>query len=490
MTHVAEMTYARIVKLESLVPASGLICLAYLAACGTSSPDEPPLSVTPVVRFALAQTFGFEGSPTLCDLDHDGRLELVAPVASDLFPGELRVLDAQNGALRFRNAEAHAAYSYPFCTDVNADGTDDVLIAGRGSDVWAISGTDGATLYRLGQSNPGAFPAFVNELGSVVGDSTGALFVALRGSYENGVPGAVVAFDRTGIVRARWDEPAGAEIYSSPAIARLDADTFRVVIGSGGEQRPGAVHVLEYDETNELFTLMASVPSGCDGGGFVASPALADLDGDGTLEIAAADFCGHGIAFTALGRTLFDVHVPERYATANPTFVRHGDRVDVLFAFAAFSPSVASTIDIAESVLVRVSSATAREVFRTTLPTLALATPSTLELTGDDVTDVLVVGTDLRLVNEGGLAPLTAGLFLVDGATGALRAHHPYGNAASSPIIGDVDADGAPDVFVFDSLHDQPEPHALMRIELVGATYDAARTATGFRGFPRHDGAL
>ncbi|MEZ5096449.1 MAG: VCBS repeat-containing protein [Nocardioides sp.] len=103
---------------------------------GTAAVQKPRF----VRRIATGQT-GWFSSPGLVDLDHDGRLEIVAPFYSTF------VFDAQGHQLGRRSATQGRVYAPAVVADLDADGVTDIVVAGSG-------GTVAAYQFRGGRLRP------------------------------------------------------------------------------------------------------------------------------------------------------------------------------------------------------------------------------------------------------------------------------------------------------------------------------------------------
>ncbi len=208
---------------------------------------------------------GVFGSPALCDVDNDGDTE----IAFGSWDQNIYLLDHLGNSLwnqlqpaitwdGFHNADS--VWSSASCADLNRDGDDEIVI---GAD---ISG------------------------GGVLPDGT---------PTQNG--GFLYVFDGDGDVLVRRYMPE--VIASSPAIGDLDGNgTLEIVVGTGwfwwrqgGDIAPSYVYAfdtshldetMDYANPNKL-PYLPGWPQRTDYPGF-SSPALADLDGNGDLEIVIA----------------------------------------------------------------------------------------------------------------------------------------------------------------------------------------------------------
>lgn len=443
-----------------------------------------PAVVTPVLRWLVPSARNVEGSMTLCDLDHDGVPEVVASLSDSGGAGHVHALDARTGETRFRTDDEALVFTAPRCADVDGVGVDDVIVGGRASDVFFFSGDDGAALGRLDAEHPASLFAPSAFVSTVVADrAVGApLLATSTGNRYLARPGVLVAFGVAGDVTAVYDEPEGHEVYASPAVSRRDADTLRIAIGSGGETAPGALRIVDLEVSTGVFTSRALAPSACDSGGYIASPALADLDGDGEHEAVGVDFCGRAVALSVAGGVLWTWTSARLYGSANPIVVdlEQDGALEVVVVIGGTNPSVPGSFEDRRSELAVLDGATGAPRFTVTLPTTIMATPFVLDANDDGTSDVFVLGA--RFVDYGDTPPGT-GLHVLDGTRGADLLRVPFGNGAGTPVLGDPDDDGVPDLFVTDGVYDHDRaPRAIMRIELEGARFERARHPSGFRG--------
>jgi hypothetical protein len=130
-------------------------------------------------------------------------------------------------------------------------------------------------------------PAIVNLLG----DAAPETVVSLNDGF-------VYAFSSKGETLWRYDVSKGApKVFSSePAVADLNGDGRPEVIVGTYSLAPSGGHLLVLENTGALL-FDIELPNQGDNGngiGIPAAPAIGDLDGDGTLEIAVLTF-DHGV---------------------------------------------------------------------------------------------------------------------------------------------------------------------------------------------------
>ena len=478
--------------IAAVLPPMGIMSLC---GCGSEAasgadaavPSCPEDELTPCWSVMMAG--GVEGSPTVCDLDGDGRLEALVPISVFDQPDKsyLIALDAITGSLVWQSAMGGASYSYPYCVDVNGDGVEDLLVGGRTMDVAALSGVDGERLWSLAQTYPDEFPGndSSGNTSSVAGASIEAqtLFVSAGGGNSH-APGRLLALRPDGSLLQTWFEPANQLVYSSPAVVRLFTGELLVAIGSGGEKSPGRLHWLQFDESTDRFSYRAGIASACLEGGFIASPMWGDLTGDALPELVGTDFCGGVHAVSIDGSRLWSYADEVLYGTANPLLADlTGDGTfDVVAAFHSFNFSIPETWERVTSAVVVLHGLTGDLLWRTELSTILFASPISADFDLDGVEDVWLVGT--------GLPNQESEFTVLSGTSGELLYTKVGGGGFGTPVLGDFDRNGSIDVLFteMESVEDPVGPGHILRMEFPDRPYTPTASFSGFRGIPVHSG--
>jgi hypothetical protein len=251
-----------------------------------------------------------ESSPTVADLDHNGKLEIIQGVGSTFVanqPGGLVVFNADGstrctwlgadnmtvwGMVPKPDGYPEGVFSTPAVGDVDGDGFPDIVFGGWDSYIHALD--------RNCHELPG-FPFFNDDtiwsspaLYDVDGDGRQEIFIggdSHAGGSQNWPGGNVRALDwANGTVRQLWIVRIREVVHSSLAIGDIDGDgRLEVVHGAGdfywgtnNHNNPDSYKVYAWHV--EDGSPVAGWPQTTNGVVW-SSPTLADLNGDGHPEV-------------------------------------------------------------------------------------------------------------------------------------------------------------------------------------------------------------
>ncbi|NLE43624.1 MAG: hypothetical protein GX620_02785 [Chloroflexi bacterium] len=262
-------------------------------------------------------------SPAIADVDRDGKPEVIVGlggyVGTPCWHGGVVALNGQTGAVKWTfdtqdwlnhspDGWLDGVYSSPAVGDVNGDGKLEIAFGAWDQCIYLLDGATGSPLWpELNgvpkQQHCGGH-GFYNEdtiwsspaLADLTNDGRLEIVIGadISAGNQNGDPsgGYVYVLRHDGTILAR--EWLDQTIYSSPAVGDLDNDgRLEIVIGTGTwlAGKGYYVKVFNLDVSAGRLTHKYTL-STC--GRVFSSPALADINGDGYLDIVAIAHIGDG----------------------------------------------------------------------------------------------------------------------------------------------------------------------------------------------------
>ena len=191
--------------------------------------------------------------------------------------------------------------------DLNGDGVDEIVVTSFNGSVYAFR-QDGSVLWLYENDDSVQSGAAIGDI-----DRDGSPEVVFGADSSESIyfhaGGFVTILNANGATKFRI--PTGEVIWSSPVLADITGDGFlEIVVGTGlnfsltdptvspqrrAEARLAANQILAYDHQGQVVPgwpyRTTSDPSA--NRQVYSSPAVADLDGDGMLEVAALDLAGY-----------------------------------------------------------------------------------------------------------------------------------------------------------------------------------------------------
>jgi hypothetical protein len=259
---------------------------------------------------------GFWSSPALGDVDGDGKLEIVAGG-----------WDQRVHVWRYDGTELpgwprftfDTVWSSPALADVNRDGKQEIIV---GTDA-----ADGGYLhvYRADGSDLPGFPKHIDQtiysspaVADLNGDGWPDIVVG-TGNFYPGRGNAVYAWDSWGNPLPGWPVATGGQVMSSPSVGDIDGDGKPEVVVGANDSKVYAFHgngspvagwpVVVQDNFGQTAPL------------FYASPVLANFDADPYPEVYINQFCdtvvldGNGQYLSQQGNT--NVGKPSMYMVSS-----------------------------------------------------------------------------------------------------------------------------------------------------------------------------
>ncbi len=257
-----------------------------------------------------------DSSPAVADIDLDGTPEVVVGVGSAWVTnqnGSVIAFNGKTGAIEWQftggrdesNVWANSpqndgwcegVYSTPAIGDIDGDGYLDITFGAWDFYIWSVD--------RFGDPLPG-FPVNNDDtvwssaaLFDLDGDNDMEIFIggdSSIGGYFDHQGGVFRALDwEGGVVTEMWHRTSNEVFHSSPAIGDINGDgrpeavvgtgdNWNATTGTGSEHnRLWAFHL---DDGSNVAGFPVTA-----GDTIIANPALADLDGDGSLEVVVGSF--------------------------------------------------------------------------------------------------------------------------------------------------------------------------------------------------------
>jgi len=309
------------------------------------------------------ETSSVSTAPVFSDVDGDGSVDIVVGVGADNGRDEFGVMSQPGdmGGVYALNADGSIKWSFvtrdtfgddnrsdgvygtPRIFDIDGDGVREVIFTSWDHYLYILDGRTGTlerefNLYDTSGSTPaigdidgdGLFDLVVSSDISVNDDAglhtQGGMLQVLTGYANPIVPGWTdqISSSTSASFRGKFDEQS---LWSSPQLVDLDQNgTLEIVQGTGDFFQDGrGQHVRVWNSDGTLrFEL------GTDGR-VLASPLIADLDGDGRKEIIAATMSGHVQAWSASGTALFNTEITPygTDASEDPPIVHQPIAVDM-----------------------------------------------------------------------------------------------------------------------------------------------------------------
>lgn len=413
---------------------------------------------------------GSQSSPRAVHLNGDDVLDIVMGAGLNEYQSTdhgVIAIDGKTGELLWQQKAPDQVYGSATFYDVTNDGVSEVFIGGRSPHFKALNGKTGAIIweYKYAHENDSILKhARFNFNNSILvqdqnGDGLKDLLTVNGGNSKadpnsevNRFPGVLMIFDsKTGNILAADTMPDGGESYMSPlCFAQPGEKDMTIIFGTGGETIPGSLYVAKLSDLRDRKLSRAKVLVSEIGHGFIAPPSLADITGDGYLDIVAIS---HGsTAFAIDGKThalLWKKQIPNTECS-NSFAVGHftDDDVPDFFTFV----SKGQWPNSAGSIQVMFDGKNGNVAYLDSMGCTGFSSPVVYDINNDNIDEAIISINEYDCaLGFVGKSPTTVESKLIainfESHTFQVIDHTKgFKNVFSTPWIGDADSDGYLDI--------------------------------------------
>ena len=289
------------------------VFVSFLSACTENNSKK----TSAVIWSKDFPVIGSQSSPRAIELNKDGVLDIVIGAGRNEFEkcdSGILAFDGRSGDILWKQQASDQVYgSATFC-DITGDSIKDIFIGGRSPQLKAIDGKSGALIWQYNHEQYARDPvmqfARYNFNNSVLipdqnKDGIADLLTVNGGnalaepySTVNRFPAVLMLLDsKTGQVIASDTMPDGKESYITPlCFQKPGSNDLFIVFGTGGETIDGNLYVSTISDFLSHKLSSARIIATDTGHGFIAPATLADINGDGSLDIVAISHGSKAVA--------------------------------------------------------------------------------------------------------------------------------------------------------------------------------------------------
>ena len=408
---------------------------------------------------------GSFSSPRVSDLNKDGVKDIIIGAGRNPFvplDSAIIALDGKTGSILWHASSQDQMFGSASLMDITGDGVEDVFINGRTGNLKALNGRNGNIIWEF---LPGYDPMKAREAGwynfynpqfvedvdadgvkDIVISSGGDVLVA---PYNKNRPIGLLAVisGKTGKLIAKANMPDGGETYTSVVVydSGVPKDP-NIIFGTGGETIRGSLYITKLSDI--LKGDISNSQRIADGRlkGFIAPPVMAEVSGDGILDIIVLAVDGRMIAIDGVTkRTLWMTGIRNTEAFASLAVGRFNEDSTPDF-FGVVNTGIWPTMEYAISMMVDGKSG---KIFKSdTVGYFQMVSPIALDI-NNDAYDEVILHTNIPQFSSGEQTKYINILLLFDFKNRVTQRLGPVfqgAKQASTPWVGDLDNDGILDL--------------------------------------------
>ncbi|MEJ7586157.1 MAG: PQQ-binding-like beta-propeller repeat protein [Ferruginibacter sp.] len=445
-----------------------------LASCSLTQPTKK----SKVIWSQDLPVIGSQSSPRTTDLNNDGTLDIVIGAGKNEFQQTDRgilAIDGKSGAQLWKQPAIDQVFGSATLCDITGDQVKDVFIGGRSPQLKAIDGKTGALLWEFHHEQYNNDPIlryarFNFNNGVLVPDQNndgledlltinGGNALANPYAVKDRFPGVLMLLDsKTGKVIAADTMPDGRESYMTPlCFNQPGSKELNILFGTGGETLDGNMYLSTLQQLLTKKLASAKIVATDKGHGFIAPATLADITGDGFLDIIAishgskafaVDGKDHHVLWT---KTFPGTECSNSFAVGYFT----ADDVPDFFTFVSKGQWPNST----GSLQVLLNGRNGNIEYMDSIGCTGFSSPVVYDLNDDGRDEAIISINDFNC--SVGFASKSPGLIenrliAIDFAAGSINIidqARGFKNIFSTPWIGDLDNDGFLDIIYCQYFH-------------------------------------
>ena len=392
-------------------------------------------------------------SPRACDLNNDGIKDIVIGGGTDAVASNSGIMafNGSDGSLLWKRGSRNEVFGSAIFQDITNDGIKDVFITGRQAQLLAINGSNGQLIwdyfpFAVNPADSGLYnfynPQFISDVNN---DGTPDILVANGGDHAaqdwdlTRPPGhLMIVSGANGILIAKAVVPDSAETYCSPLVAEVQGDGVKwILYGTGGENLGGSFWACPITDLINNNSLANSIQLVTDSNkGFIAPAALAK-NGNNGCDIIIQSFGGKIIKIKGanFGQS-WQFQLPNTESSAEPVlgnFVGGDNTPDVLaILFKGIAPSYSDFYQVL------IDGSTGQMTFKDSLGKFNYVSANALDFDNNGRDEGLVSVTYLE---NGSYKHRLQKINFINGSISQVGSTKTGVNLGSTPLITDLDGD-------------------------------------------------